>query len=137
MPINFIKFFTPSYLFDLRPTIDRETAIFLLVFFGILIIGGIIARIMQGTKKHDQYIAKLFSKYVSLLVTMGLIGVVLVWFRYETAAIFSARFWLVLWVILFAIWLVKIVKYQYTVIPQAKEKSEQRKIFNKYLPKKK
>lgn len=137
MPLNFVKFFTPSYLFEIRPVIDLGTVKFLLIFFGALVLTAIILRVIRKTQRHDQYIITLFNKYISLLITTGLFGILLVWFRYETVALLAMRMWLVVWVVIFICWLVNILKYQYKVVPEAKEKSAQRKIFNKYLPQKK
>ena len=68
---------------------------------------------------------------------MGLIGEVIVWFRYERVYVLSARFWLLVWLIGLVVWLAFILKYQLKVIPQARAKLQKTQDFNKYLPKKK
>ena len=137
MPLNLIKFFNLSYLFDLRPSIYAGTVYFLLAVFGVLIVLSLLIKIVEQKKKPQQFLKKLFQKYFSFFLTMGLVGLVLLWFRYENAAVLSARFWLLVWALAFVIWLVKIFQYQLKIVPPAREKLEQKKIFQKYLPKKK
>ena len=137
MPLNLIKFFNLSYLFDLRPSIYASTVYFLLAVFGALIVLSLLIKIIEQKFKPQQFLKKLFQKYFSLFLTMGLVGLALLWFRYENAAVLSARFWLLVWALAFVIWLVNIFQYQLKIVPPAREKSEQKKIFQKYLPKKK
>jgi hypothetical protein len=49
----------------------------------------------------------------------------------------SARFWSIAWIIGFGVWFYFILKYQLRVVPMARKQAEERKMFNKYLPKKK
>ena len=137
MPLDLIKFFNLSYLFDLRPSIYASTVYFLLAVFGALIVLSLLMKIIERKKKSQQFLKKLFQKYFSFFLTMGLVGLVLLWFRYENAAVLSARFWLLVWALAFFLWLINIFKYQLKIVPPAREKSEQKKIFQKYLPKKK
>ncbi len=70
-------------------------------------------------------------------MTMGLIGLVLISFRFVGAFVLSARFWLVIWFGFTAYWLVKILRYQYKHLPENRDKAEKEKMFRKYLPKRK
>ncbi len=136
MPLDIINFFRSDRLFNLRPAIDPNTAKFLLIIFGVLILAGLIL-LFISRKKSEQFLKRLLNKYSSLGLVTGVIGGLLVWFRYERASFFSARFWLVVWALGFMIWLAQILRYQLKAAPEAKKKMEQRKIFNQYLPKKK
>jgi len=131
-----IKFFQPAYLFDLRPFTSGRTIEIMMIFFGILILLGLGVKIFQTIKKSEKFQDKLYSKIVSLLVAMGILGIGLAWIRYERVQILSARFWLVVWAIIFVAWLYPIVKYCIKVMPQAKKSSEEKKLLQKYLPKK-
>ena len=137
MPLNFVKFFTPSYFLDLRPVIDPGTLKFLMIGFGIMAVAGVVLKIIVQVKKFDHYQKNIFNKYFQLLLTVGLLGEFYVWCRYELAYFFSARFWLVVLAATLAIWLYYILKYQIKVVPQARVQAERTKIFNQYLPKKK
>jgi len=128
---DFIKFFTPSYLFDLRPYIYPQTAIYLAAFFATLIVIALAIKIILA-KNQEKFMAKLGNKYFFLLLTMGALGLALVWLRYEYVQILAARFWLVIWLIAFIWWLAAILKYQVKTWPKARQQSETRKLSQKY-----
>ena len=137
MPLNVIKFFNPSRLFHMRPSIDEGTIYFLLIVFGALIIAAIIVKIIQSVKKQEQFLNKLYSKYFYCLLVMGVLGEIAVWFRIERVNILSARYWLLIWFVGLVIWLYYVLKYQFKVVPKAREQLTQRQTFDQYLPKKK
>jgi len=137
MPLNVAKFFDPSRLFHLQPAIALSTIYFLLVAFGILVIASIVVKFLKKNGNGDNFLKNLYEKYFSVFLTMGIIGLVLTWFRYERVYVFSARFWLLLWFIGLVSWLTIIFRYQFKTIPQLREKKQKTREFNKYLPKKK
>jgi uncharacterized membrane protein YedE/YeeE len=124
------KFFTLSYLFELRPDIAPQTLKYLAAFFIILIIAGLIIKIIMA--KKERFLVKLGNKYFLLLLTMGTLGLVLTWLRYEQAQILSARFWLLAWLIAFFYWLAMVIKYQLKVAPKSRQQAEARKLSQKY-----
>jgi len=130
------KFFSLNYYFDPNPLMDVRTLRLMLAFFVIMVVIGIGIKIYEKAKKLSHIENKLADKYFSLLVVMGFVGILLTWFRYENAYFVSARFWTLIWLAFFIIWLVSILRYQYKVVPLAKKQAEQKKIFAKYLPKK-
>ena len=134
MPLNIIKFFKPSYLFEMQPSINISTVYFLLVIFGALVLIGILIKIVHLAKKRENFASRLLNMYFALFLTMGLVGGILVWFRYERAYFLAGRFMLLVWLICFLGWLVFILRYQYKVVPKAKKQMEEKQMFNKYLP---
>lgn len=137
MPLNFVDFFSPSRFFSLRPAIDIRTVYFLLIFFGLLIAIGIVLGVLKSSKKISRLQSSVFGRYANMFLTLGIVGEVLVWFRYERVSILSARFWLFIWFVGLIVWLVFILKFQLKKVPEIMEKSKQRREFEKYLPKKK
>ncbi|MEK7653156.1 MAG: hypothetical protein AAB358_01595 [Patescibacteria group bacterium] len=136
LPLNFFKFFEPARFFEARPAIAMSTVYFLIAAFGLVIVVGFIIKIFQKAKKREHFFDKLLKMYFSCLVAMGLIGLVLVWFRYERAIVLSGRPMLLLWLVGLFTWLAYILKYQFKVVPKALQEAEKKKIFNQYLPKK-
>lgn len=136
MPLNLFKFFTPAYLFENQPGIALSTVYFLLAVFGLLLIAAITAKILAG-KQTENFSKKLLSKYAWLLAVSGLVGYLLIWFRYERVIILSYRFWLPVWLLTVAFWLYNLLRYQLKTVPAAKKRLDQQQVFNKYLPKKK
>ena len=130
------KFFNPPYLFELRPYTYPETIKLMLIFFVMMAIVGVALKIWQKTKKLEKYHEKLLQKYFSFLMIMSVWGFLITWLRYERVHILSARFWLVIWLAAAGWWLYTIIKYQLKVVPQAQKQAENRKMFQKYLPKK-
>ena len=54
MPLNFVKFFTPSYFLDLRPVIDPGTLKFLMIGFGIMAVAGVVLKIIVQVKNRSK-----------------------------------------------------------------------------------
>jgi len=137
MGLDLSKLLNLSYLFSLRPSgLSVGFMIALLVIFVGLIVAAIGFEILKKIKQPDNFIKKLWTKYATCFATLGVIGLLLVWFRQERLSLLGARFWLVVWLLGLAVWLGFIVKYQVKVIPLARKQIEERKMFNKYLPKK-
>lgn len=137
MSFDIAKFFDLSRLFHLRPSTGIGTIYFLLIFFGLIVLAGLIVLVVQKVRVREKYEIKVLSRYVSLLITMGAVGLLWTGFRYEKIFVLSARFWSVVWIIGFGVWFYFILKYQLRVVPMARKQAEERKMFNKYLPKKK
>ena len=129
-----MKFFAPAYLFELRPYTYPSTIKFLAIFFAVFVAAAIGLKIFAKFKKLEKFQIKLINKYSLLLLVSGLLGLALTWLKYERAQILSARFWLAAWLIMFVIWLGRILYYQFKIVPQAKQQSETKKAFQKYLP---
>ena len=96
MFFNPIKFLTPHYLFELRPALSDWGLKAMLILFVVFCVAGLVIKIVQKVKKIDHIEGKLLHKYFSCFTTMGIIGLVLTWIRYETVNIFSARFFLLI-----------------------------------------
>lgn len=138
MSVDLLGFFRPANFFDFRPAaMSREMAMTLLILFGILVVMALLMKILQSVKKREHFLEKLFSQYFECFLVFGLLGAFWLWLRYERVIFLAARFWLVIWFIGFLTRLFFIWRYQFKVVPRAKEHSAQKKIFNKYLPEKK
>ena len=132
-----IKFFQPTYLFDLRPFTTDSTIKIMVIFFSIFILIAIGIKIYKKTRNLEKFQNNLLDKIYYFFITLGGIGLGLTWLRYERVQILSARFWLIIWLAILIIWLYPILKYQFKVVPEAKKNSEEKKLFKKYLPGKK
>jgi len=134
---NISKFFQPAYLFDLRPGIDPLTLQLILIIFIAMLIVAIVCKIVMLRKQWQGYQLKLGQKYFFFLISLGIAGLMIAFFRYERTPLLSARFWLPIWLIWAIVWLALILKYQLKVVPEAKKRLENKQLFQKYLPKKK
>ncbi len=103
-------------------------------FFVLFLVFGIIGRIVVDRKGDDRYKRDVGSRISSLLVTMGLLGVILFFFSFEGIQLFGARFWYPLWVLATLVWVFFLVRYVKRDIPAKREREERLREQGKYLP---
>jgi hypothetical protein len=131
------KFFNPAYLFDLHPYTYPSTINLMIGFFGLMLVAGVAIKLYRRFKSETKTEKKLLDKYTSFLISLGLIGLAMTWFRYERINLLAGRFWLIIWLAVAGFWLYRILNYQLKVIPKIKKDAENRQLLQKYLPKKK
>ncbi len=122
---------TLNYWFTLRPESLIPVAMKLFAGFIILLIAMII--ITSIAKKKGKLYRRFWQKLNNFALTNFILGLVFIFFNYESIAFFSARFWLGLWVIGMIIWLVFIF-INLKTIPKRKKVLDKEQEFNKYLP---
>jgi len=122
---------TLQYWFDLRPAmlVPAGQVVFtgaLAALIALSIIAGLI-KLRGGV--YRGFWKRLYSFGLANLA----IGLLLLFFNYESVPFFAARFWLGLWFLLMLAWLIKILSGLKLVARQKKERQqeEERK---KYLP---
>jgi len=109
----------------------------ILVVFAALVIAGIIVAVIRLRPKTDKLAKELLRRIATVLVVIGLSGLLLYSFTYERISYFSMRVW---WAVLFGVfvaWLVPIVRFATKDIPTARKEVAEREKFEKWLPKKK
>lgn len=105
------------------------------IFFGLLIFAGITSGRIYKKKKED-FILRFSAKYLkNWFYSAGAAGLLLMMFSYERVALFSSRFWFILWFVGFGVWLFFIIR-KLKVLPKKEEELNKKKEFVKYLPKK-
>jgi len=122
---------TLHYWFNLRPETLLPYAQNLFISFIIFL--AVIAIIATMTKKAAGVYRGLLKKIYAYGITNALIGLILLFLNYESVPFFSARFWLGLWILIMAIWLVFIIK-RLLAIPKQKKQLAKEKEFKKYIP---
>lgn len=132
-----IKFFTPSYLFDLRPAVSDLSLIVMAVIFGGMIVLAIALAVYIKFRKQEAVLRRTIELVIGWAMTMGIVGLILLLARYEQAHFMSGRFWLVVWLGLTLIWLGIIVRHYFRLVPKAHAQHLQYEAFHKYLPKRK
>ena len=96
--------FNPAYLFNPNPSYDMKFFVYLATLFGILIILGLVSFVSARRNKKRKHAAVLLSNVYNWLLTIGLGGMLLLFFRYEGIAMISMRFILLLWLLTFILW---------------------------------
>ncbi|MFZ2804185.1 MAG: hypothetical protein WA001_03105 [Patescibacteria group bacterium] len=102
-----------------------------------LVIVGIVAAVMRMRSRRDKLASQLLGRASALLITMGLAGLVLYAFSYESIVYLSMHVWWVLWLIIAAIWASGIIRFGMVDIPKARAAQAEKEKFEKWLPKKK
>jgi len=130
------QFFTPSYLFNLNPGHQFAYLLPLSIIFGFFLVGGAILVFLARRLSNVVY-KKFLSRVYNLLFTIGFVGFLLIFFRYENIYFLSARFWLIVLFITGAIWAIIIFYYGIKKLPQEVQRYQEMLRKEKYLPKQK
>ncbi|MDD5731845.1 MAG: hypothetical protein PHU42_03070 [Patescibacteria group bacterium] len=127
--------FTPQYLFNLYPGYDMKFIVPLLVFFGALILLGLIVFIAARKNKKKKYKVILLAIIYNWFLWVGFVGLFLLAFRYEGIAFISMRLILLLWLLVFIFWglyiLVFYKKGYKKILKEHKQQIEKEKYFRK------
>ncbi len=131
--MNFKNLFKADYWFS-QPHTAYDWAFWPVVLvFGGLILSGIVLYVIRSSKteKTDQVV---FGRFGNFGITMGLIGLLWLFFRQERVAFLAWRFWLLLWLLLAAWWIGKILEYIVKRLPIIKKERLEKERIRKYLP---
>jgi len=134
--MNLDKLFDLSYMFNRFPPAGFSWP-FRIALLTIFVASIILA--LYSSKKITQKgpSKKIWQKIQVWSWTNGLVGLVLVYFREVRALYLSSRGWLFIFLILMAIWLIFIIIFAKTKIPDKETIEKKEQEFDKWLPKKK
>jgi len=85
-------------------------------------------------KKEDKLKAKMVTRFAEVLMRVGLIGFLLLFFAYEQLPILGMRFWALLLLALFIYWMARAVGYAVKEYPARKSRMEKFKEVRRYFP---
>lgn len=123
-----------SFWFNLKPIpllpIYDKAFTVLVVLLGLLLIASFF---IKKAYRKNIYGKVLEEAYSFMLTNFG-IGLILLFFNYESVPLLSARFWFILWAIEMGVWIYLIIR-DVKKIPARKEQFEKEKEYQKYIPK--
>lgn len=126
------KFFSLHFWFDLRPgsliPLCRNILIGEIIAFVVLTI---VVFFLKKNKKS--FYNKLYERLFNFFSTNVFVGLVLLFFSYETIHFLSARFWYGIWALSMITWLIFILKY-FKSLPGKRKQIEENHKYNKYIP---
>ena len=124
----------PSFWFNLKPI--PLLPIYDKVFTGLVVLLGLLLITSFFIKKayRKNIYGKVLEEAYSFMLTNFGIGLILLFFNYESVPLLSARFWFILWAIEMGIWIYLIIR-DVKKIPARKEQFEKEKEYQKYIPK--
>lgn len=129
------KLFDLSYLFQTFPVsgFSWPMRIILLALF----VGAIALAIYARSKMKEKGLRKkVWQKLEVWGWTSGLLGLFLMFLREVRALYISSRGYLLIFLVLMLVWLVFIIKFAKTKVPDKEELDRKEKEFDKWLPKK-
>jgi hypothetical protein len=122
-----------SYWFYQPFTAQGGVMWFFVIFFLALVLFGLSAKITR-LYQMDKWYKEILRRVGNAGITMGLLGILWLFFRQERVAFLAWRFWLLLWTVCAIIWLVKIVRYLLKRVSTIRQEEQKRSSLNKYLP---
>ncbi len=126
-----LNLLTLKYWFNLSPEAFSPIAnIVIFSFLGLLLISTIVFFIFKNKKGIYK---KLFSKLYDFCFINLIIGLILFFFSWQQISFLSSRFWYMLWLIIFIVWFIEVIKKS-GKISDLRQKRQKRKEFEKYLP---
>lgn len=130
MFFDFHQLINPSYLFDTNPPYQWDFLWRAIGIYGALIIVAIMIKIFLRSPDYEKIKNSLFT----LGLTCGLIGLLLVFFRFEGISFLSARFWHLILLLVFLIWLAIIIFYSIKKLPEEIKERKEKEWREKFLP---
>ena len=129
----FQYFFNPAHIFGLRPgAMHRQAIIILAIIFAVFVVAAIVSKILTKTK--DALKAKGYKRFFHLFLTTATLGYVYLFFAWQGAVLLSARFWLLILIVVALIWAIFILKYLIKEVPKKRKEINQKRQFEKYIP---
>jgi len=133
-----IPLYQPGYWLTLQPPeVGGGLGHLLFVFFLLVFLVGMTARIIGPQRVTDKYAKKIVKKIGAMLVTMGLLGVFLFFLSYEDVQLFGARFLYPIWLLGFLGWGGHLYWFFKKKLPQTRQQQQQLQTQRSYLPRKK
>jgi len=106
---------------------------FFVILFLALVLFGLSSKITR-LYNQDKWYKETLRRIGNAGITMGLLGLLWLFFRQERVVFFAWRFWLLLWLIGAVVWLIRIAIYLVRRIPIIKQEEAKRSTLDKYLP---
>lgn len=125
------NFLTLNYWFNLRPEPLMPFA--QKGYIALIILLAVVALSIAIFNKKTGIYRGFFKRLYNLALSNAVIGLILLFFNYETVPFLSARFWILFWIVIMFIWLICILK-NLKNIPEQRRRQEEEKELKKYLP---
>lgn len=127
-----------SFWFQLQPPMFLGwIGTSLLVVFALMTVIGLVLKIYGVKSGLEKYRKRAVQKAGSLLLTMGLAGLMFYFFTYERLPLLSMRIWLIVWLGVVVLWIWSIYQFIKIEIPRVEALRQERERLEKWLPKKK
>ncbi|MCL5410413.1 MAG: hypothetical protein M1324_00980 [Patescibacteria group bacterium] len=126
------EFFSQNYL--LNPNTPGESRLYipLIILFGTLIIFAVISKLVRNPE-----VRQISGKYFVSFLTIGILGLFYLFFRYEELPYLGSRLFLLLILLALFVWITVNSIWAIMFIPKYREQKKKEERYKRYLPKKK
>ena len=133
---GFAAFLDYKYWINLRPVpLGPSLASGFLVFFSWFLVAGIVLWLVSRLfRRADDLKHGIFRRFARLMLNVGVVGLMILFFAYEQAPILSMRLWFLALMVYLLVRLALLIVYIIRDYPQRKAEIAERERFNKYLP---
>ena len=136
--MEFIKaIIKPSYWLTHQHPVPEIWTTGLLIFFGLIILVGLVTIIFRFSKRFPKPWRMLSGKLTVWAWTMGLLGLLVLFFSIEQIWLISARIFYIFWLVIALWWLYYIIVYALKDLPRILQRQKERDQKEKYLPRRK
>ncbi|OQA04778.1 MAG: hypothetical protein BWY68_00128 [bacterium ADurb.Bin400] len=123
--------FSKSYLLDPIPPQNTKLYVPLIVVFSIMLILAVVTRFLPVR------MTEIKDKYFPAFLVPGIMGFTYLFGRYERLAWLGSRAYLVIVLVLFAVWIIVNSLWVFRVVPRYTKEVKTQERYEKYLPKRK
>jgi len=128
---NLKNIFTKEKIFEVSPA-PIGNYLYGAIFFGILILAAVALQILA--KRQSKTRQKVWGKIRSLLWFLGITGLVLMFFRWQSAPYLGSRFLMLILAGITLLWLAQIIWFKFVELPKEILLKKKKESFEKYLP---
>lgn len=133
--IDLTKLFDPNLIFEATPS-PEGLYLDTLAIYGLLLSTAVILGIISRRNPQSVY-KNLWRKFIYLSLFTGIIGPVLIFFRWQSIPYLGSRLAvLALWITTL-FWLLQIIWYWLIILPREIKAKQEKENFEKYLPRQK
>ncbi|NCN24543.1 hypothetical protein CO101_00375 [Candidatus Berkelbacteria bacterium CG_4_9_14_3_um_filter_39_23] len=133
LKIDFSKLIQKDYLLEPKLPASIEPILYLMIFFSVCIA---LATLVTISYRPHNYLYKNFKNRISKMFwACGLIGFVLLFFRWQTLSFLNLRIWLVALIAFFILWLAYNLLFYFVLLPKQLKVYQRQVEFQSFLPK--
>lgn len=133
--LHFGRLLDPSFWFTLRPSpLGEKTVLIIAGCFLAMLLAALALNLTAKRKKQNPPLVKVLRKLYKIFSTMAFVGFVLLFFSYEQIYLLGSHFWFLFWFAGLLVWVGFVVYHIIKKMPKEREDLDQRKRFQKYLP---
>lgn len=133
--VDISRIVSAGYLFESRPEPDSTLLLVLAGGFCLSLIGsGVVWLALARRAAALPPLESVRSRLTNLLFMSGLIGLFLVFFRWQGIPFMGSRIWLVLWLVVIVAWLVRLGFYLLKKFPNERRLFVSKRLYERYLP---